>query len=58
MATLTFDETCTSDDMAIVRNIFNRIGDKWTLVVIRMLEGGPQRFTGSGPQCRASPNGC
>ena len=45
MATLTFDETCTSDDMAIVRNIFNRVGDKWTLIVIRMLESGPQRFT-------------
>lgn len=45
MATLTFDDTCTSDGMAIVRDIFNRIGDKWTLIVIRMLENGPQRFT-------------
>ncbi len=37
--------TCESDSTRIVRDIFNRVGDKWTLLVIRMLEPGPQRFT-------------
>lgn len=32
-------------DTPIVAEIFNRIGDKWTLLVIRMLAVGPQRFT-------------
>lgn len=36
---------CHSESSAIVRDIFNRVGDKWTLLVIRMLDGTPQRFT-------------
>jgi DNA-binding HxlR family transcriptional regulator len=36
---------CESDSNTIVREIFNRIGDKWTLLVIRMLAAGPTRFT-------------
>ncbi len=32
-------------DTSIVREIFNRVGDKWTLLVIRMLANGPHRFT-------------
>ena len=36
---------CSSEPSAIVRDIFNRVGDKWTLLVIRMLDGTPQRFT-------------
>ncbi len=38
-------ETCESDHNAIVREVFNRVGDKWTLLVIRMLAAGPTRFT-------------
>ena len=36
---------CHNESSAIVRDIFNRVGDKWTLLVIRMLDGTPQRFT-------------
>lgn len=38
-------EACDSDQGVIVREIFNRVGDKWTLLVIRMLDGEAQRFT-------------
>lgn len=36
---------CEFEGAQLVRDIFNRIGDKWTLLVIRMLDGAPQRFT-------------
>lgn len=36
---------CESERGEVVRDIFERIGDKWTLLVIGMLEQGPQRFT-------------
>ena len=29
----------------VVRETFDRLGDKWSLLVIRMLSGGPLRFT-------------
>ena len=38
-------ELCDSEGGIIVRDIFGRIGDKWTLLVIGMLDSGPQRFT-------------
>ncbi len=28
-----------------VRNVLDRVGDKWSLLVLGMLERGPQRFT-------------
>ncbi len=34
-----------ADGLEMVREIFNRVGDKWSLVVIRTLDAGPQRFT-------------
>lgn len=34
-----------TDGIEMVREIFNRVGDKWTLIVIRTLDAGPQRFT-------------
>lgn len=34
-----------TDGIEMVRDIFNRVGDKWTLIVIRTLDAGPQRFT-------------
>lgn len=37
--------TCGSEEGWIVRDIFNRVGDRWTLLVMRMLEPGRQRFT-------------
>lgn len=36
---------CDSGSSAVVRDIFNRVGDKWTLLVIRTLDGTPRRFT-------------
>lgn len=38
-------EMCESERGPAVRDIFERIGDKWTLLVIGMLDEGPQRFT-------------
>jgi DNA-binding HxlR family transcriptional regulator len=38
---------CTADSGAgpVIRDILGRIGDKWSLLVMGMLEAGPQRFT-------------
>lgn len=30
---------------AVIRDIMDRLGDKWTLLVVGMLEGGPVRYT-------------
>ena len=38
-------EMCDSAGGVLVRDVFARIGDKWTLLVIGMLDAGPQRFT-------------
>lgn len=38
-------EICESERGALVRDALERIGDKWTLLVVGMLESGPQRFT-------------
>lgn len=32
-------------DSALIRDVLTRIGDKWSLLVIGMLDAGPQRFT-------------
>lgn len=32
-------------DSALIRDVLSRIGDKWSLLVIGMLDAGPQRFT-------------
>jgi DNA-binding HxlR family transcriptional regulator len=34
-----------SDAGAIIRDTLARIGDKWSLLILGMLEGEPQRFT-------------
>lgn len=38
-------DDCGDGGIEIVRDVFNRIGDKWSLIVIRTLDAGPQRFT-------------
>lgn len=38
-------DLCDSQGGIVVRDMFERIGDKWTLLVVGMLEAGPQRFT-------------
>ncbi len=45
LASLHMDELCKSGRGLIVRDVFERIGDKWTLLVVGMLDQGPQRFT-------------
>lgn len=34
-----------ASDCGVVRDTFDRVGDKWSLLVIRLLAQGPQRFT-------------
>jgi DNA-binding HxlR family transcriptional regulator len=34
-----------SDQCRVIRETFDRIGDKWTLLIIAILTYGPQRFT-------------
>ncbi len=34
-----------SEHCRVVRLTFDRLGDKWSLLVIAILSGGPQRFT-------------
>lgn len=41
----TMGTMCESNGGLIVRDMFDRIGDKWTLLVVGLLEDGPQRFT-------------
>ena len=38
-------ELCHSQGGIVVRDMFDRIGDKWTLLVVGMLQDGSQRFT-------------
>lgn len=33
------------DDSTTIRDVLSRIGDKWSLLIIGMLDAGPQRFT-------------
>lgn len=39
------DEMCESGRGVVVRDTLERIGDKWTLLVVGMLEEKPMRFT-------------
>jgi len=39
------EEMCEAQQGTIVREALERVGDKWTLLVVGMLESGPQRFT-------------
>ncbi|NYF09220.1 DNA-binding HxlR family transcriptional regulator [Leifsonia sp. AK011] len=36
---------CTEHDPDIFRSVLDRVGDKWSLLLIGILEDGPQRFT-------------
>ena len=29
----------------VIRETFDRLGDKWTLLIVSILSGGPQRFS-------------
>lgn len=45
MAQPTMERICESERGLVVRDMFDRIGDKWSLLVVGMLDAGPQRFT-------------
>jgi len=34
-----------SSEARVIRDVLSRVGDKWSLLVIRMLHNGPLRFT-------------
>lgn len=34
-----------TDRCRIIRETFDRLGDKWTLMIVNILSAGPQRFT-------------
>jgi DNA-binding HxlR family transcriptional regulator len=36
---------CLEHDPDVFRSVLDRIGDKWSLLLIGILEGGPMRFT-------------
>lgn len=36
---------CIEHDPEVFRSVLDRIGDKWSLLLIGILEGGPMRFT-------------
>ncbi len=37
---------CIAHDPDVFRSVLERIGDKWSLLIIGILEEGPRRFTG------------
>ncbi|WIM16317.1 MULTISPECIES: helix-turn-helix domain-containing protein [unclassified Microbacterium] len=38
-------QICTEDDPLLFRSILDRVGDKWTLIIIGLLEQKTHRFT-------------
>ncbi|NGO47061.1 winged helix-turn-helix transcriptional regulator [Streptomyces ureilyticus] len=34
-----------ADHMAFIRQVLDRVGDKWSMLIIAVLEGGPMRYT-------------
>lgn len=34
-----------ADKMAFIRQVLDRVGDKWSMLIIAVLEGGPLRYT-------------
>ncbi|RZT60555.1 winged helix-turn-helix transcriptional regulator [Leucobacter luti] len=39
------DALCEADGPDVMRSVIERIGDKWSLLLIRTLQDGPARFT-------------
>ena len=44
-SSLSVHSACDSEEAGLVRHILDRIGDKWSLLVISLLGGGTRRFT-------------
>jgi DNA-binding HxlR family transcriptional regulator len=44
-ATETMIHICSEDDPLLFRSVLDRIGDKWTLIIIGLLEQRTHRFT-------------
>jgi DNA-binding HxlR family transcriptional regulator len=41
----TLRNMCHTEEAAEVRQLLSRVGDKWSILVIALLEGGTRRFT-------------
>ncbi|PZG19300.1 winged helix-turn-helix transcriptional regulator [Nonomuraea aridisoli] len=39
------DRTCPEHDPDVLRSVLDRVGDKWSLILIGLLEKEPMRFT-------------
>ncbi|MEV4173009.1 MULTISPECIES: winged helix-turn-helix transcriptional regulator [unclassified Nonomuraea] len=39
------DRTCLEHDPDVLRSVLDRVGDKWSLILIGLLEKEPMRFT-------------
>ncbi|MEV0999913.1 helix-turn-helix domain-containing protein [Nonomuraea sp. NPDC050202] len=37
---------CLDHDPDVLRSVLDRVGDKWSLILIGLLDSGPMRFTG------------
>ncbi len=44
-SSLSIHSACDSEEAGLVRHILDRVGDKWSLLVISLLGGGTRRFT-------------
>ena len=56
-----YEGACMSrggEDGRAVRDLLDRIGDKWSLLVIVTLDASRLRFTSCSGTSRASRNGC
>ncbi|GAA4964476.1 DNA-binding HxlR family transcriptional regulator [Nonomuraea thailandensis] len=40
------NRTCLDHDPDVLRSVLDRVGDKWSLILIGLLDMGPMRFTG------------
>ena len=47
-----------AEDMAFIRQVLDRVGDKWSTLVVAVLEDGPLRYTDLQRQIPASPSAC
>ena len=55
-----YEKTCLirGDGGRAIRGILDRIGDKWTLLVVATLHGERMRFTTLHQHIPGSPSGC
>lgn len=47
-----------AEHMDFIRQVLDRVGDKWSLLLIAVMESGPLRYTDLQRQVPESPSGC